>query len=195
MIIIINKPFNVLCQFTDTDDRKTLKDFIRIRDLYPAGRLDRDSEGLVVLTDNGKLQGLISHPRYKLAKRYLVQVEGIPDDSAIQQLSAGVELNDGPTQPAGVRLINEPNNLWPRDPPIRERANIPTSWLELTIREGKNRQVRRMTAAVGYPTLRLIRDAVGPLTLDGLQPGECREILCIAAVSPDFQADFNGSRI
>lgn len=190
MILVFNKPFDVLCQFTDADGRNTLKDYIDINTLYPAGRLDRDSEGLLVLTDNGKLQGLISHPRYKLAKRYLVQVEGVPTAAALQQLAAGVELNDGRTQPASARLIDEPD-LWPRDPPVRYRANIPTRWLELIIREGKNRQVRRMTAAVGYPTLRLVRDAVGPLALDGLQPGESREIPLAALLdNPQLSADW-----
>lgn len=175
MIIILNKPFNVLCQFSDASGRDTLKKYIGIRDLYPAGRLDRDSEGLVVLTDEGRLQDLISHPRYKLAKTYWVQVEGIPNDQALAQLAQGVALKDGITAPAQVRRMDEPD-IWPRHPPIRERANIPTAWLALTLREGKNRQVRRMTAAVGFPTLRLIRYAVGPWTIEGLQPGQYREV-------------------
>jgi 23S rRNA pseudouridine2457 synthase len=175
MIFILNKPFNVLCQFTDTAGRDTLKNYICIKDLYPAGRLDRDSEGLVVLTDDGKLQSLISHPRYKLAKTYWVQVEGIANDQALAQLARGVTLKDGITAPAQARRMDEPE-IWPRHPPIRHRANIPTIWLELTIYEGKNRQVRRMTAAVGFPTLRLIRYAVGPWSIAGLQPGDYREV-------------------
>ena len=175
MIIIFNKPFNVLCQFTDATGRDTLKNYIQFRDLYPAGRLDRDSEGLLVLTNEGAVQHLISHPRHKLSKTYWVQVEGIPNKQTLQQLTHGVTLKDGVTAPALVKSMQEPD-IWPRQPPIRERANIPTSWLELTIREGKNRQVRRMTAAVGFPTLRLIRYAVGPWTIEGLQPGDYKEV-------------------
>lgn len=173
-IILFNKPFGVLTQFTDNADRSTLKDYVDIEGVYPAGRLDRDSEGLVLLTDDGSLQHRISHPRHKLAKTYWVQVEGIPDKKAIVQLRNGVPLKDGMTCKASARIIKEPD-IWPRKPPIRYRANIPTTWVELMITEGRNRQVRRMTAAVGHPTLRLIRYAIGPWTLAGLAPGEWRE--------------------
>lgn len=178
-VILLNKPYDVLCQFTDAEGRQTLKDFVPISGVYPAGRLDRDSEGLVILTDDGKLQARISHPRHKMAKTYWVQVENIPDEQALNSLRRGVDLKDGGgkiirTKPAQAKIIDEPD-LWPRNPPIRYRAAIPTCWLELTILEGRNRQVRRMTAAVGYPTLRLVRVAVGPWQLDGLQPGEWRE--------------------
>jgi 23S rRNA pseudouridine2457 synthase len=170
MILLFNKPFAALCQFTDKNGRETLKTYIPYKGLYAAGRLDRDSEGLLLLTDDGRLQHLISHPKHKLEKTYWVQVEGQPDSVALSRLSQGVKLNDGVTAPARVRLIDPPD-VWPRTPPIRYRASIPTAWLELTIREGRNRQVRRMTAAVGYPTLRLIRVAIGPWHLDGLLPG------------------------
>jgi len=171
-----HKPYQVLTQFSDASGRSTLADFISVSDVYPAGRLDRDSEGLLLLTDDGRLQHRISHPDHKLEKTYWVQVEGVISKAAISQLRRGVVLQDGVTQPAKVMAICEPESLWPRDPPVRYRAKIPTSWLSLTISEGRNRQVRRMTAAVGFPTLRLIRYAIGPVTLDGLQPGDCEEI-------------------
>ena len=177
--ILFNKPFNVLSQFndkgTDGSPRQTLSDFIDVPGVYAAGRLDRDSEGLLVLTDDGKLQARIANPSHKLAKTYWVQVEGIPDDNALRALREGVALKDGRTRPAQASLIDEPKALWTRDPPVRFRKTVPDCWLELTIREGKNRQVRRMTAAVGHPTLRLIRFAVGDWTLDGLDSGKWRQ--------------------
>ncbi len=174
-ILLFNKPFGVICQFSRDGMHPTLADYIALPDFYPAGRLDTDSEGLLLLTDDGKLQHRITDPRHKLPKTYWAQVEGTPDDAALEKLRKGVVLNDGPTLPADAKLMAEPANLWPRDPPVRFRKAIPTSWLQLTIREGRNRQVRRMTAAVGFPTLRLIRYAIGSWTLDGLSPGAWRE--------------------
>ena len=171
-IILFNKPFGVLCQFTDKEGRATLADFIDDKNVYAAGRLDRDSEGLVVLTDDGKLQHKITDPKNKMDKTYWVQVEHVISDEALQALADGVELKDGMTLPARARRMDTPDNLWPRDPPIRKRSNIPVSWLELTIQEGRNRQVRRMTAAVGFPTLRLIRYRVGSWTIDGIDSGQ-----------------------
>ncbi|TAN71473.1 MAG: rRNA large subunit pseudouridine synthase E [Gallionella sp.] len=170
-ILLFNKPFGVICQFSRDGVHPTLADYIALPDFYPAGRLDTDSEGLLVLTDDGKLQHRITDPKHKLPKTYWVQVEGVPDQDALEQLRCGVKLPDFTTQTAEACLMDEPAKLWPRNPPIRERKHIPTSWLELTIREGKNRQVRRMTAAVGFPTLRLIRYRIGAWALDGLEPG------------------------
>ncbi|MEP7183875.1 MAG: pseudouridine synthase [Betaproteobacteria bacterium] len=173
-VIVLNKPFGVLCQFTGGGARPTLADFVAVPGVYAAGRLDVDSEGLVVLTADGALQARIAHPRHKLPKTYWAQVEGEPGPGQLARLAAGVDLGDFTTVPATVRLIAEPPGLWPRDPPIRWRKAKPTAWLELTLTEGRNRQVRRMTAAVGLPTLRLVRWAVGPWTLAGLAPGAWR---------------------
>lgn len=175
--ILFNKPFGVLSQFTDArspSPRPTLSAYIDVPGVYPAGRLDRDSEGLLVLTDDGRLQARIADPRHKLAKTYLVQVEGAPDDADLQPLRDGVTLKDGPTQPAQVRLIAPPA-LWERDPPVRFRKSVPDTWLEITIREGRNRQVRRMTAHIGFPTLRLIRAQVGEWSVNGIAPGQWRD--------------------
>jgi len=175
MLIILNKPFNVLCQFTDKEGRKTLSDFIKIKNVYAAGRLDFDSEGLVLLTNDGKLQNLISDPAHKLHKTYWVQVEGIPSEESLTQIRKGILLKDGLTKPAKVKLIAEPK-IWERTPPIRERKNISTSWIELKITEGKNRQVRRTTAAIGHPTLRLIRFSIGAWSIKNLESGEYKVI-------------------
>ena len=177
-LIAFNKPFGVLSQFTDRGSasaRATLSDYIDRPGFYPAGRLDRDSEGLLLLTDNGREQARIADPRFKLGKTYLVQVEGVPDEAAITRLRQGVVLNDGPTRPALADAIELPQ-LWPRNPPVRYRKSVPDSWLQLTIAEGRNRQVRRMTAAVGYPTLRLVRWRIGTWDLAGLAPGEWRTL-------------------
>ena len=175
-LILFNTPFGVLSQFTDKgtegSPRATLSDFIREKDVYPAGRLDRDSEGLLLLTDDGKLQAKLSNPKFKEPKTYLVQVEGTPDDAALNALAQGIVLKDGMTKPAEARRIEEPLWLWPRTPPIRVRKAIPDTWIELTLREGRNRQVRRMTAHVGHPTLRLIRVRIGSYTLEGIAQGE-----------------------
>ena len=179
-LLLLNKPYGVLSQFSDAQSsnqerRPTLADFIDIRDVYPAGRLDFDSEGLLLLTDDGRLQHQISHPQHKMKKTYWAQVEGKIDKAAILKLQQGIELQDGPTQPAQAKAIAEPD-IWARTPPIRSRANVPTSWLELTISEGRNRQVRRMTAAVGFPTLRLIRTAIGPWHITDIAPGEFKQL-------------------
>ena len=174
--MLLNKPYDVLCQFTDATGRPTLADLLPLPDLYPAGRLDRDSEGLLLLTGDGLLQKRIADPAHKLPKTYLAQVEGEPGEAALQALREGVQLADGPTRPAQARVVPEPAWLWPRLPPIRERRHIPTAWIELTLTEGRNRQVRRMTAAVGHPTLRLIRIAIGPYTLDDLPMGTWQEV-------------------
>ena len=176
-LILFNKPFEVMCQFTDDAGRATLADFIRVPDVYAAGRLDYDSEGLLLLTNAGWLQHRIADPRHKLPKTYLVQVENIPGAQTVRQLAKGVMLKDGMTRPAKVELIEEPH-VWPRVPPIRQRKSVPTAWLRMTITEGRNRQVRRMTAAVGHPTLRLIRESIGPWSLGKLLPGEWKEVKC-----------------
>jgi 23S rRNA pseudouridine2457 synthase len=174
-LILFNKPYDVLSQFTDAEGRQTLSDYISLKGVYPAGRLDRDSEGLLLLTDDGSLQHYISHPKHKMAKTYWVQVEGDIDEAACQQLLSGVALKDGPARALKARTISEPD-IWLRNPPIRERKSVSDSWLELVIDEGRNRQVRRMTAAVGFPTLRLIRYAIGDWTIEGIANGEWREV-------------------
>ena len=176
MLIAFNKPFGVICKFRPEPGRATLADYIKLPNIYPAGRLDTDSEGLLLLTDDGMLQARIANPRHKLPKIYWAQVEGVPTEAALTALRSGVDLGDFKTIPADARLIDEPANLWRRDPPIRYRAKIPTTWLELTLREGKNRQVRRMTAKVGFPTLRLVRAAIGQVSVASLAPGSWREI-------------------
>jgi len=174
-VVLLNKPYDVMCQFTDEGTgHKTLAEFIKEPGIYPAGRLDRDSEGLVALTDDGALIARISQPRHKWPKTYLVQVDGAVTEEALAPLRSGLALKDGPTLPAEARAVPEPDWLWPRDPPVRFRKSIPTSWVEIVLREGRNRQVRRMTAAIGFPTLRLIRIGIGDWRLDGLAPGEWR---------------------
>ncbi|MBT8421737.1 MAG: pseudouridine synthase [Gammaproteobacteria bacterium] len=173
-ILLLNKPFRVMSQFRPSGDKRTLAEFVDDKDLRVAGRLDYDSEGLLVLSDDGRLVQQITHPRYKAPKTYWAQVEGEPDSAALTTLQSGVDLKDGRTLPAGACIIDEPTCLWPRDPPIRVRENIPTTWLEITLLEGRNRQVRRMTAAVGHPTLRLVRISVGDWKLGELQPGASR---------------------
>ena len=176
VLILVNKPYQVLCQFTDTDGRPTLADYVRQAGVYPAGRLDFDSEGLLLLTDDGRLQARISQPKSKIRKTYWAQVEGIASDAQIQSLLDGVALKDGKAEAVAASRIDTPPMLWDRNPPIRYRKSVSDSWIEITLSEGRNRQVRRMTAAVGLPTLRLIRYSVGPWTLDGLAPGEAREL-------------------
>ena len=174
ILVLFNKPFGVICQFSPDPKHPSLAEYISIKEIYPAGRLDHDSEGLLLLTDDGKLQHKIAHPKNKMAKTYWVQVDGDISNEAIAQLCKGIQLKDGLTRPAQCKRIKQPDTLWPRQPPIRVRKNIPTSWIELTIKEGRNRQIRRMTAAVGYPTLRLIRYSIGHWRLDNLIPGEHR---------------------
>ncbi|HZV99362.1 MAG TPA: rRNA large subunit pseudouridine synthase E [Methylophilaceae bacterium] len=176
MLILFNKPYGVICQFSAHESHPTLKDYISVPGVYAAGRLDTDSEGLLILTDDGALQHRLSHPKHKEFKTYWVQVEGSPTEAELMPLKLGVDLGDFVTQPAQVLIMEEPANLWPRNPPIRERKAIPTTWLEIIISEGKNRQVRRMTANVGFPTLRLIRYAIGDYVLDGLDPGEWKKV-------------------
>lgn len=187
-IVFFNKPYGVLSQFTPEGRWRALADFIPVKGVYVAGRLDADSEGLLILTDDGRLQARISDPKHKLEKTYWAQVEGLPDEAALDRLRVGIRLPDFTAQPARIRRIDEPAGLWPRDPPIRFRQSIPTAWLEIRIAEGKNRQVRRMTAAIGYPTLRLIRAAVGSASLAGLASGQWREI---AGSYRDLQGNFH----
>jgi 23S rRNA pseudouridine2457 synthase len=187
-IILLNKPYGVLSQFTPEGKWRALNEFVPVKGVYVAGRLDADSEGLLILTDDGQLQAKIADPKHKLEKTYWAQVEGVPDEAALERLRAGIRLSDFTAKPAKVALIDEPAGLWQRDPPIRFRAAIPTSWLEIRIAEGKNRQVRRMTAAIGYPTLRLVRAAIGAVTLAGLGLGEWRQI---DGSYKDLQGKFN----
>ncbi|MGH8529586.1 MAG: pseudouridine synthase [Nevskiales bacterium] len=200
LIIALNKPYGVLCQFRDDAGRSTLADYLSVKDVYPAGRLDTDSEGLVLLTNDGVLQNRISDPRHKLWKTYLVQVEGRPDELTLNKLRSGVLLKDGPTLPARVTPVGQPDWLWPRTPPIRYRAAIPTSWMELQIHEGRNRQVRRMTAAIGHPSLRLIRYAIGLFSLEQLAPGQWRELASselnslLGSATSDVSADLKQPR-
>ena len=175
-LILFNKPFGVLPQFTSGDGRPCLRDFVPLRGVYPAGRLDMDSEGLMLLTDFGPWQARISQPGSALTKRYCVQVEGTPTTASLEPICRGIMLKDGPARPAKARPIDEPEGLWPRDPPIRKRKAIPTAWIEIELSEGRNRQVRRMTAAIGFPTLRLVRWAIGPWSVEGLAPGAWRSI-------------------
>jgi 23S rRNA pseudouridine2457 synthase len=174
-LLLLNKPFGVVCQFSADGMHPTLADWITVPGVYPAGRLDTDSEGLLLLTDDGALQHRITEPKHKMVKRYRVQVEREPGEAVLDRLRAGLVLKDGPTRPCEVRRIDEPAGLWPRDPPVRHRATVATCWLELGISEGRNRQVRRMTAAIGHPTLRLIRVAIGPWQLGGLRPGQWQD--------------------
>lgn len=175
-VILLNKPYGVICQFSPAGDHPTLKDYVSVPGVYPAGRLDTDSEGLVVLTADGALQHRIADPRHKLPKTYFVQVEGTPTEAALAPLRAGIPLSDFHAQPAIATIVDEPDWLWTRTPPIRTRKAIPTGWLQITLREGRNRQVRRMTAAIGLPTLRLIRHSIGPWTIDGMAPGQTRAV-------------------
>lgn len=184
-ILLLNKPYGVMTQFSPVEGKQTLKDYVPIPGVYAAGRLDADSEGLLLLTDDGSLQARISHPKFKLAKTYWAQVEGRPTAEQITQLQAPLDLGDFVTQPCTARVVDEPAGLWPRHPPIRFRLSVPTTWIELTLGEGKNRQVRRMTAKVGLPTLRLIRARIGPWSLAGMQPGEWREVVDLP---PELQA-------
>jgi 23S rRNA pseudouridine2457 synthase len=202
-LILLNKPFQVLPQFSSPDQRRCLKDLFSAPGLYPAGRLDYDSEGLMVLTDFGPWQARISQPGAPFPKIYLAQVEGLPANAALAQLRRGVNLKDGPALPAPARLVPQPEWLWPRNPPIRMRKAIPTTWIELELREGRNRQVRRMTAAVGHPTLRLVRVAIGPWSLQGLEPGQTREVpredaervLATGRVRPSARSSRSASRV